>query len=82
MKIFENFWSKKFFFGIDSECFETYFKMKISKSKKFSRVKIFRGTLSFFGQNDQNSEKMTKVKNFGRKIFFGRNRFRMFQNVF
>ena len=33
MKIFENFWSKNFFFGIDSECFETYFKMKISKSK-------------------------------------------------
>ena len=31
MKIF----GQKFFFGIDSEYFETYFKTKISKSKIF-----------------------------------------------
>ena len=35
---------KNIFFGKDSECFETCFKTKISKSKNFSRVKFFSGT--------------------------------------
>ena len=39
-KIFENFFEKNFFFGIDSESFKTHFKMKISK-------KIFLPTLTF-----------------------------------
>ena len=58
---------KNLFFGIDSECFETYFKTKISKSKSFPR-NFFSGTQSFFGQN---SEKMTKSKNFGRIFLVG-----------
>ena len=41
----ENFWSKNCFSGIDSECFETYFKTKISKSKMFSPYKIFSSEL-------------------------------------
>ena len=36
----KNFWSINFLIGIDSECFETYFKTKISKSI-FSHYKIF-----------------------------------------
>ena len=59
-----------FLVGIDSECFETYFKTKISKSKIFSRVKFFSLDFVFFGQNDQKSEKMTKSKHFGRKYFW------------
>ena len=39
--------------GIDSECFKTYFKPKISKLKFFSRVIFFLG-LSFSGQNMEN----------------------------
>ena len=65
----KNFGRKIFLVGIDSEWFETYFKTKISKSKIFSRVKFFSWDFVFFGQNDQNSEKMTKVKNFGQKNF-------------
>ena len=37
----KNFGRKFFLVGIDSECFETYFKTKISKSKIFTRHKIF-----------------------------------------
>ena len=65
-KIVKKWPSQKILVGIDSECFITYFWPKISKSKIFSRVKFFRGSLSFFCQNVQNSEKMTKSKNFGR----------------
>ena len=61
-----------FFVGIASECFETYFKTKISQSKIFSRVKFFSWGFVFFGQIDQKSEKMTKSKNFGRIIFLVR----------
>ena len=78
----KKFWSKIFLVGIDLECYKTYFEPKFSKLKKISRVKIFPGTQSFLGQNGQNSEKMTKSKNLGRKNFYGRNRFRMLQNVF
>ena len=39
---------KIFLVGIDSECFETYFKTKISKSKIFSRVKFFSWDLVVF----------------------------------
>ena len=66
----KKFWSKFFLVGIDSECFETYFKTKISKSKIFSRVKFFSWDFVFFGQNDQNSENTTKSKNFGRNFFW------------
>ena len=52
------FWSKKICFGIDSECFESYFQTKISISKFFP-LGIFSWTLSFFGQN---SKKMTTSK--------------------
>ena len=47
----------------------------------FFRVTFFPGTHSFFGQNDQNSEKITKSQNLVR-YFFGRNWSWMFQNVF
>ena len=44
----KNFDQKIFLVGIDSECFEMYFKLKISKSK------IFSGTLSFLAQMVKN----------------------------
>ena len=74
-KFLKIFGRKKFFFGIDSKCFETYFKTKISKSKIFSHYKIFFG-LVVFGQK---SEKMTESheKNYRREKFF---RFRYFHS--
>lgn len=41
---------RKFLTGIDSDCFKTYFKLKISKSKNTSGVKIFPGTLIFWSK--------------------------------
>ena len=71
-KIVKKWQSKKiarnFLAGIDSECFATYFKTKISKSKIFSRVKFFSWDFVF-------SAKMTKIvkndkiKKNGRKYF-------------
>ena len=49
--------------------FQTVFQTEILEIEIFSRVKFFRGTQSFFGQNGQNSEKVTKSKNFGGKSF-------------
>ena len=71
---------KIFLVGIDSECFETYFKTKISKSKIFSRVKFFSWDFVF-------SSKMTKIvkKWQSKKIwskFFCRSRLWMFQKSF
>ena len=51
-----------FLVGIDSECFNTYFKMKISKSKIFNRVKFFSWDSVVFRQKGQTSQKMTKPK--------------------
>ena len=56
-----------FFVVIDSGCFKTYFKSKISKSKNFSHVKFFPGTLSFLTKI---VKKKTKSKKFGRKFFW------------
>ena len=58
--------SQIFFVGIDSECFETDFKTKISKSKIFYRYKIFSWDCVIF---DQNSEKMEKSKIFVQFFF-------------
>ena len=44
----KNFDQKIFSVGIDSECFETYFKTKISKSKIFSHYKMFSWDLVIF----------------------------------
>ena len=66
----KKFWSKIFLVGIDSECFETYFETKISKSKIFSRVKFLFVGLCFFWPKWPNSEKLTKSKNFGRNVFW------------
>ena len=66
----ENFWSKKIFLvGIDSECFETYFKTKIPKSKIFSRVKFFCGTLFFSAKMTKIVEKWQSQKNLVEKFF-------------
>ena len=70
------FFFRKIFFGIDSECFKTYFKPKKLISKKFSPWNFFLGLNHFL-------TKMAKKWKFSKKIsnFFW-NRFRMFQNVF
>ena len=60
---------KIFLFGIDSECFETYFKTKISKSKFFPITNFF-WDLVIFGQNGLNSEKMTKSKILVENLFW------------
>ena len=44
---------KNFLVGNDSECFETYFKTKISKSKFFSHYKLFVGLSHFLPKMTQ-----------------------------
>ena len=53
--------SKKNLVAINSECFKTYFKTKISKSKIFSRYKYFFSNLVIFGQNNEKWQKLKKV---------------------
>lgn len=63
----KNFLVKIFVLGIYSESFEIYFKMKISKSKFFSRYKTFAWDLIIFSLKWWT---MAKSKIFGPKKFF------------
>ena len=63
------FLTKFFSDEIDSECFKTYFKPKISKSKFFSCVKFFCSDLVFFRPKGQKKLKNDTVQIFGRKFF-------------
>ena len=83
-KVMENWHLKiygwKFFWSESTQNVSKCILNRISRNPKtFPLQKFFTWSLSFFGQN---SIKRTMSKNFGRKIFFGRNRFRIFQNVF
>ena len=66
----ENFWSKFFLSESIQNALKRILKQKSQNRKFFSRVKFFSSDFVFFGQNDQNSEKMTKSKNFGRTFFW------------
>ena len=46
----KNFGRKIILVGIDSECLETYFKTKISKSKNFSITEFFLGLSHFLAK--------------------------------
>ena len=70
MKIFGQ---KKFFSESIQIVLKRILKRKSQNRKFFPITNFFSWDLSFFGQNDQNGEKMTKVKKFGRKFIFGRN---------
>ena len=61
---------KFFWVGIDSKCFETYFKLKISESTIFSSVNFFLWDSVFFGQNGQNSKKRQRQKILVEKFFW------------
>ena len=66
----KNFDRKIFSVEIDSECFETYFKTKISKSKIFPRVIFFCSDSVVFRQKWPKLSKNDKVKKFWSKKFF------------
>ena len=63
---FRNFFEKIFLVGIDSECFKTYFEMKISILKIFSSWKIFFWDIAVFWKiGDQ------KIEDFRKNFFVG-----------
>ena len=62
---------KFFLVGIDSECFKTYFKPKISKSKIFSHVKFFSWDSVVFLSKGSNSENWQSQKNLGKTFLVG-----------
>ena len=70
-------WSKIFLIGIDSEWSETYFKTKISISKKIS---ILTCHSHFFEKLVHKSKKLQRQK-ISVENLFGRIRFRLVQNV-
>ena len=66
----KNFGRKKFFW---SESIQNVLKRILkrkSQNQNFFPLQNFSWDFVFFGQDDQNSEKMAKSKNFCRKIFF------------
>ena len=65
---------------LKSKSFENVFSVGIILKRKFRNRKTFTATRFILGL----SHYLTKIKrsNFFRKLFFGRNRFRIFQNIF
>ena len=72
-KIVKKWLSQKILVGIDSECFKTSFKPKISKSKIFSCVKFFLGLCRF------SARMAKKVKKWVRRVSLLYRRRRSFQ---